>query len=407
MKIINNKKIFSLTLAFFLLPFFSNAQTFSEHIQDIDWNVNPGIFSATGGGVITTDVPYPSFRWQIEIGFAGNVTTNQDGSLNVSGPGIQYVPSNTNNLFTSGLAHLTPISSNEFSFNLPVNFQNTLWPATRYYFDIVEWHQLQGTSNPVRDYEIFETQPVQDLNLNVNEVLNGDVELTLQVPSSANTYNPTGGAAIQGMPIDFYILSDDRSGQLINPQNEGLVVFAGTGVFNSAGAMTINIPIGTNLDQNSFYWVKLINGQPDAGGLLLLNEDIPFLLSDLQEEEESGGGSGSNPDFPEVGAEFESGLITCDGVTVPCTFEKLLLMVNKVLRFLIFVIGVPIITLSFAYAGFLMVTSGGNPSKKDEAKSIIGNAVVGLIILLAAWLIVRTVLVIFGYTGPLLGILGA
>ena len=77
------------------------------------------------------------------------------------------------------------------------------------------------------------------------------------------------------------------------------------------------------------------------------------------------------------------------------------------LRFLIFVIGVPIVTLSFAYAGFVMVTSGGNPSKKDEAKSMIGNAVVGLIVLLGAWLVVRTVLVIFGYTGPLLGILGS
>lgn len=394
-------------LVFFVLPFFSSAQTFSAHIQDIQWNLTPDIFSVTGGGVITTDVPYPSFRWQVELGFAGDVTTNPDGTFNVSGPGIQYVPTNTNNLFTSGPAHLTPISSTKFSFNMPANFQNTLWPATRYYVDIVEWHQLQGTSNPVLDYAIFQTQPIQDLDLNVNELLNGDVELTLQVPSDVNVYNPSGGVAIQGLPVDFYILSDDRSGQLINAQNEGLVVFAGTGVFNSVGAITINVPIGTNLDQDSFYWVKLINGQPNGGGLLLLNEDIPFLLSDLEEEEDSGGGSGSNPDFPEVGAEFESGLITCDGVTVPCTFEKLLLMVNKVLRFLIFVIGVPIVTLSFAYAGFVMVTSGGNPSKKDEAKSMIGNAVVGLIVLLGAWLVVRTVLVIFGYTGPLLGILGS
>jgi len=409
MKILNHKKIFSLVFILFLFfPFLSNAQNFSEQVQDVEFNLTPGIFSVTGNGTLVTNVQNPSFRWQVEIGFAGNVTQNANGSLNVSGDVFGYVPLDTNNLFTSTPQHLTPISSTQFSFNLSNNFQNTLWPATRYYFDIVEWHQLQPTANPVRDYAIVQTQPVQDLNLNVNEVLNGDVALTIQVPSSVNMFNSSGGTAIQGMPIDVYILSEDRPGQLITPANEGLVVWSGSGVFNATGAFTVNVPVGANLDPDSFYWVKFINAQPGAGGLLLLNEDIPFLLADAEEDSGNGaGGGGSNPSFPEVGAEFNQGLITCDGITVPCTFEKLLLMVNKVLRFLIFVIGVPIITLSFAYAGFLMVTSSGNPSKKDEAKSIIGNAVVGLIILLGAWLIVRTVLLVFGYSGPLLGILGA
>jgi hypothetical protein len=168
-------------------------------------------------------------------------------------------------------------------------------------------------------------------------------------------------------------------------------------VFDGSGSITIPVPLGANLDPNQFYYVKLINDQPGAGQLPLLFEDLVFLLDGTQEEEEE----------PVSGEEFEGGLITCDGIEEECDFEKLLLAVNKIIQFIVFVIGIPIVTLIFAYAGFLMVTSGGNPSKKDEAKSLIGNAVVGLIVLLGAWIIVRTVLVVFGYTGPLLGILGA
>lgn len=405
MKIINNKKIFSFALTFLLTPFFLNAQTFSTHIQDVQWEAVPEIFSVSGGGVITTDVPYPSFRWQIEYGFAGEVTTNPDGTFNVSGPGIQYVPMDINNLFTSGPAHLTPISSTKFSFNFPVNFQNTLWPATRYYFDIVEWHQLQGASNPVRDYLIIETEKLQSLILNVDYQPGSQTIFTLQVPSSENPYNQGGGVAIEGMPVAFYILSEERPGQGIEG-NEDLVVWAGAGVFDGAGSITISVPLGANLDPSQFYYVKLINDQPGAGQLPLLFEDLVFLLDGTPEEETGGGGS--NPGFPASGEEFENGLITCDeSPGNECNFEKLLLAVNKIIRFIVFVIGIPIVTLVFAYAGFLMVTSGGNPSKKDEAKSLIGNAVVGLIVLLGAWIIVRTVLVVFGYTGPLLGILGA
>lgn len=413
MKIINHKKIFYFALAFFVLPFFSGAQTFSEHIQDIQWNLTPDIFSVTGGGVITTDIPNPSFRWQIELGYAGNVTTNPDQTFNVSGPDLWQVPQGEANYFTSSPNHLTPLGGNQFSFNMPSNFQTTLWPATRYYLDIWEWDDAptQAGGRTIRDYAIFQTQPIQELNLNINQLLNGDVQMTLQVPSSVNVYNPMGGVAIQGMPVNFNILTENRSGQLMNDENQALAIFAGTQSFDATGTLVINVPIGTNLDQETSYWIKLINGDPNGGGLLLLNEDIEFSLPAEDEQEEpatGGGGGGSNQGFPDSGQEFESGLITCGQEGLPeCDFEQLLLLVNKVLRFLIFVIGVPIITLSFAYAGFLMVTSGGNPSKKDEAKSIIGNAIVGLIVLLAAWLIVRTVLIIFGYSGPLLGILGS
>jgi len=405
MKNLSKIKIFSLSLTLLLFPFISSAQNFSEQIQDVQWNLTPGIFSVTGNGSMTTNVPDPSFRWQIEVGYAGEVTTNPNGSLNVSGDVFGYVPADTSNLFASSAPDLIPAGPNQFSFNMASNFQNTLWPATRYYFDIVEWHENEQNANPVRDYVIMQTDQVEDLNLNIDQQSNGNVIMTVTLPSSVNAFNPVGGVAIQGMPVAAYILTEERPGQGMEG-NDCLVVWPGTAVFNSTGSATFTVPVGTNLDPDAFYYVKIINDQPGAGQLPILFEDLPFLLSNSEDGNQSSGGS-TNPGFPDSGEEFDQGLITCDGLETECTFEKLLLMVNKVIRFLIFVIGVPIVTLMFAYAGFVLLTSGGNPSKKDEAKSLILNATIGLIILLAAWLIVRTVLVIFGYTGPLLGIMGA
>ena len=58
----------------------------------------------------------------------------------------------------------------------------------------------------------------------------------------------------------------------------------------------------------------------------------------------------------------------------------------------------------FAYAGFLLVTAGGEAAgARTKAKSIFTNAVIGLLLAVAAFLIVRTILSILGYSGSWLG----
>ena len=51
----------------------------------------------------------------------------------------------------------------------------------------------------------------------------------------------------------------------------------------------------------------------------------------------------------------------------------------------------------FAYAGFELVTSGGETSKREKAKKIFTNVAFGLAIAVAAFLIVQTILSIVGY----------
>jgi len=52
--------------------------------------------------------------------------------------------------------------------------------------------------------------------------------------------------------------------------------------------------------------------------------------------------------------------------------------------------------LLFAYAGFLFVTNPANPHNIDSAKETIKNAIIGLVVVLGAWLIINTVLVGLG-----------
>ena len=65
---------------------------------------------------------------------------------------------------------------------------------------------------------------------------------------------------------------------------------------------------------------------------------------------------------------------------------------------------VPIAALMFAYAGFLMVTAGEEAaSARTKAKGIFTNALFGLVLAAACWLIVKAILDILGYKGNWIG----
>ena len=82
-----------------------------------------------------------------------------------------------------------------------------------------------------------------------------------------------------------------------------------------------------------------------------------------------------------------------------CEFVSL---INNVVRFLIGIASV-FATIIFVYAGYLLVVSQGNPSNIEKAKGHFLNVLIGYIILLAAFLIVNTILsMMVGSTSSLL-----
>lgn len=107
---------------------------------------------------------------------------------------------------------------------------------------------------------------------------------------------------------------------------------------------------------------------------------------------------------PVVSFAADTPLVKCDGTpTNPCGFTQFMGLINTVIHFLLFDMAVPIAAIMFFYAGFEMVTSGGSSEKKGLAKKVFFNAVIGLVLAVAAWLIVRTLLSILGYDGAWIG----
>jgi hypothetical protein len=58
----------------------------------------------------------------------------------------------------------------------------------------------------------------------------------------------------------------------------------------------------------------------------------------------------------------------------------------------------------FAYAGLLLVLSGGASEKRTKAKNVFTNVAIGLVLAAAAWLIIHTVLSIVGFDGSWIGL---
>lgn len=85
----------------------------------------------------------------------------------------------------------------------------------------------------------------------------------------------------------------------------------------------------------------------------------------------------------------QGGFVTCNGTNCSaCNFVELLNLLIKWLLGIVFVIFAVMMTI----AGFGLVTSGGNQSALDAAKSKFTNGIIGIIIILAAWIIVDTLL---------------
>jgi len=109
-----------------------------------------------------------------------------------------------------------------------------------------------------------------------------------------------------------------------------------------------------------------------------------------------------------------SGLVPCTNTPDPttgiispnnaCDFNAFMALINKVINFILFSLAVPIAAIMFVYAGAKLVTSGGSTEARTKAKSIFTNALIGLVLAAAAWLIISTILFILGYDGGWIGL---
>lgn len=88
-------------------------------------------------------------------------------------------------------------------------------------------------------------------------------------------------------------------------------------------------------------------------------------------------------------------LVPCDGFSgkigdetgVDCDFNMFVELLNRLLRYFIFLFG-PIATAMLCYAGFIYLKSSDDPGMLAHAKGMIKNIVIGVCLVLGAWLIV-------------------
>jgi hypothetical protein len=88
-------------------------------------------------------------------------------------------------------------------------------------------------------------------------------------------------------------------------------------------------------------------------------------------------------------------------ITDPCDFPAIMKLVDNILNFILKDMVLPIAAIMFAYAGFTLITAGtASDTARSKAKSIFWSTLLGLAIAMAAWLLVKLILTILGFTGP-------
>lgn len=71
-----------------------------------------------------------------------------------------------------------------------------------------------------------------------------------------------------------------------------------------------------------------------------------------------------------------------------CGFSDVIALIARIVRFLI-IFGLSVAAIVFVWAGVLYITAGGNPEQINEAHKIFLKVLVGFILMLSAWLIVK------------------
>lgn len=91
-----------------------------------------------------------------------------------------------------------------------------------------------------------------------------------------------------------------------------------------------------------------------------------------------------------------AGLVNCDPSTgVDCTISSLFTAISNGIDWIIVMAG-PIAALAAAWAGVKYLTAGGDMAKIKDAHKIFWSVIVGFVIILSAWLVVKFILTQLG-----------
>jgi hypothetical protein len=87
------------------------------------------------------------------------------------------------------------------------------------------------------------------------------------------------------------------------------------------------------------------------------------------------------------------GLVSC-GYDEHCNFSDVIGMANDLINFILTRLILPIAAIMLVYTGFLYLS--GKQSNVEKAHSVFPKVIIGLIIILVSWLIIRAILYALG-----------
>jgi hypothetical protein len=93
------------------------------------------------------------------------------------------------------------------------------------------------------------------------------------------------------------------------------------------------------------------------------------------------------------------GLIPCDGDN--CTINSVIQLLNNLMTFFFRTLLLPLFVVMVMYLGYQYLTAQGKPGMHAKLGSMAKNMVLGLLLMLCAWLIVKTILSVLGYSDTL------
>jgi hypothetical protein len=92
---------------------------------------------------------------------------------------------------------------------------------------------------------------------------------------------------------------------------------------------------------------------------------------------------------------FAGGLVPCGGGggENPCNLCDLVKLADSIIKFLIYDVALPLAGIGILISGILFLTAGGNEEQIKKGKKAFRYVVVGLLLVLAAFLIIDTIMV--------------
>lgn len=313
---------------------------------------------------------------------------------------------------TSGPSVNLPGVNNDYYFSITLN---NLEPFQDYYFTIHEVNPYDAQPG-ITDYgyDLFtygfkKTNHIYGLNVNFNYSNNNNT-----VSVSGNLNNSTGQSLSAediilqisqvppGTTLDeiYSVPQGQTPVQISNIITSPVITTSGPGSTNGAGYFSHTFNNNVSPDEAYYLFIKRSIDEPYPFLVLPIYFEVPIPGSGNPTSTSPGGG-------PNFGNAPTGGLIPCGNIGQPeCDFNQLIVLINNVVDFLIVFVAFPFVAIVAAWAGVLLLTSGGSTGARDKAKKMLGHVVIGLILALLSWGIIKIILVSLGYQGDLLTIFG-